>query len=267
MIVEKDTVIQLMDRMAQIEVESRDTYSADGKRVPRVTEVLSAMLHEDSLMSWANGLGWKRISYRAFMREAADKGTYAHMAVEKYLRNGSLDVKKDLQIPNDRVLETVLSCMDGFMDWWKKLHKKYKKIELIYLEETMVHPYFGGTCDCLLKLDGKYWLVDFKTSNHMNYSYTLQLAAYRFLLREMKAIELSGCMVLQMSKTEHSYSEYLLNLEENKEHLDFIVDCENTFLTLVAAYKMRLYTTEEYYKVFGIEKWKSKKKIEDKKPE
>ena len=257
MLVEKDTVSALMERMSKLEVESRDTYQLDGKRVPRVTEVLSAMLHEDGLMNWANGLGWKRISYRAFMRDAADKGTYSHLAVEKYLRNGSLDLN-ELGIPNERVMQTVQSCMDGFVDWWKKLHKKYKKIEIVFLEETMIHPYFGGTCDCLLKLDGKYWLVDFKTSNHMNFNYALQLAAYRFLLKELKGIEISGATVLRLSKIDHCYEEYTLNFEL-EEHVSFIVDCEQLFLVLVAAYKMRLYCTDEYHKIYGIEKWKDRK--------
>lgn len=257
MLVEKDTVSALMEWMNKLEVESRDTYQLDGKRVPRVTEVLSAMLHEDGLMNWANGLGWKRISYRAFMRDAADKGTYSHLAVEKYLRNGSLDLN-ELGIPNERVMQTVQSCMDGFVDWWKKLHKKYKKIEIVFIEETMIHPYFGGTCDCLLKLDGKYWLVDFKTSNHMNFNYALQLAAYRFLLKELKGIEISGSTVLRLSKTDHCYEEYILDFSL-EEHVAFIVDCEQLFLVLVAAYKMRLYCTDEYHKIYGIEKWKDRK--------
>lgn len=257
MLVEKDIVSALMERMSKLEVESRDTYQLDGKRVPRVTEVLSAMLHEDGLMNWANGLGWKRISYRAFMRDAADKGTYSHLAVEKYLRNGSLDLN-ELGIQNDRVIQTVQSCMDSFVDWWKKLHKKYKKIEIVFLEETMIHPYFGGTCDCLLKLDGKYWLVDFKTSNHMNFNYALQLAAYRFLLKELKGIEISGATVLRLSKTDHCYEEYTLNFEL-EEHVAFIVDCEQLFLVLVSAYKMKLYCTDEYHKIYGIEKWKDRK--------
>ena len=255
--IENVTVSVLMERMSKLQVESRDTYQLDGKRVPRVTEVLSAMLHEDGLMNWANGLGWKRISYRAFMRDAADKGTYSHLAVEKYLRNGSLDLN-ELGIPNERVMQTVQSCMDGFVDWWKNLHKKYKKIEIVFLEETMIHPYFGGTCDCLLKLDGKYWLVDFKTSNHMNFNYALQLAAYRFLLKELKGIEISGATVLRLSKTDYCYEEYTLNFEL-EEHVTFIVDCEQLFLVLVAAYKMRLYCTDEYHKIYGIEKWKDRR--------
>ena len=115
MIVDNEIISGLMERMSQIEVESRDTYKIDDKRVPRVTEVLSAMLHEDGLMHWSNSLGWKRISYKAFMKEAADKGTYSHMAVEKYLRQGYLDLNNDMDIPNDRIFETVQSCMDGFI--------------------------------------------------------------------------------------------------------------------------------------------------------
>ena len=108
MIVERQTVLDLMEQMSKIEVETRDTYQLDGMRIPRVTEVLSAMLHEDGLMNWSNSLGWKRISYRAFMKDAADKGTYSHLAVEKYLRNGSLDLE-ELGIPNDNVRATVQS--------------------------------------------------------------------------------------------------------------------------------------------------------------
>lgn len=256
MIVEKQTVLDLMEQMSKIEVETRDTYKLDGMRIPRVTEVLSAMLHEDGLMNWSNSLGWKRISYRAFMRDAADKGTYSHLAVEKYLRNGSLDLE-ELEIPNDSIKSVVQSCMDGFIQWWRKIHKKYKNITIIYIEETMLHSFFGGTCDCLLKVDGKYWLIDFKTSNHMNFNYALQLAAYRFLLRELKGIEISGATVLRMDKVNHSYDTYDLDFE-NTEHLEFICECEQLFLTLVSAYKMRLYCTEKYHQVYGIPKWKNK---------
>ena len=258
MIVDNEIISGLMERMSQIEVESRDTYKIDDKRVPRVTEVLSAMLHEDGLMHWSNSLGWKRISYKAFMKEAADKGTYSHMAIEKYLRQGYLDLNNDMNIPNDRIFETVQSCMDGFIQWWRELHKKYKKIEIVFLEETMIHEYFGGTCDCLLKLDGKYWLIDFKTSNHMNFNYSLQLSAYRFLLKELKGIEISGATILRLSKTDHCYEEYSLDFED-KTHLEFIINCEQLFLTLVAAYKMRLYCYNQYHHIYGLESWRKKK--------
>ena len=256
MIIENQTVLDLISKMAEIEVNTK-RYESDTEdvHIPRVTEVLSAMLHEDGLMSWSNGLGWKRISYRAFMREAADKGTYSHLAIEKFLTNGFVDLE-EMNIP-ERIFPVVQSCMDGFMLWWKQLHTKYKTVEIVFLEETMIHSYFRGTCDCLMKLDGEYYLIDFKTSNHMSYNYPLQLAAYRFLLRELKGIRLSGATVLVVSKTDHDYKSYDLDFN-NKEHVTFIEDCEQTFLTLVSAYKMRLYTTEEYHNVYGIEKYKKK---------
>lgn len=256
MILKNDQIKKIMDRMAELEVQSRDTYKIDEKRVPRVTEVLSAMIHEESLMSWANSLGWKRIGYRTFMNEASSKGTYSHLAVEKYIKEGSVNID-EFNIVNIKTRNAVESCLDAFKKWWNKIHLLYKEIEVIYLEESMIHHYFGGTCDCLLKVDGKYWLVDFKTSNHMNYNYSLQLAAYRFLLRELKNINVDRLIVLRLDKQNHEYYTYELDLSK-KDHLSFVEDCEQTFMLMVAAYKMRLYTTDQYYNIYGIEKYEKK---------
>ena len=77
-------------------------------------------------------------------------------------------------------------------------------------------------------------------------------------MKELKGIEISGATVLRLSKTDHCYEEYTLDFEL-EEHVAFIVDCEQLFLVLVAAYKMRLYCTDEYHKIYGIEKWKDRK--------
>ena len=53
-------------------------------------------------MNWANGLGWKRISYKAFMKDAQDKGTYSHLAIEKFLRKGNVDLDIDLSEIKDK---------------------------------------------------------------------------------------------------------------------------------------------------------------------
>lgn len=250
MLLDNETVRTIMDRMSQIEIAGiKSEYIYDDKRVPRVTEVLSTMLHKDGLMNWSNGLGWKRISYRAFMKDAAEKGTYSHLAVEKYLRNGYVDLD-EMHLPNDQIRATVNSCMDAFVAWWTRLNEEHSDVEIIFLEETMVHPYFGGTCDCLLKVDGKYWLIDFKTSNHMNYNYALQLAAYRFLLKELKGIDIEVAMVLRLSKTDHVYYEHKLNLT-NQFHVAFLDNCLETFMFLVMAFKMRVNTESEYEEIFG----------------
>lgn len=258
MIFDKYEIYSLLNKMKSVEENHRKENNCNDPdtMVPRVTEVLSSTIHEDGLMNWANGLGWKRVSYRSFMREAADKGTYSHLAIEKYIREGSIDISS-MRIVSDTIRNTVISCLDGFIQWWNKIHSEYKDIKVIYLEETLIHDYFRGTCDCLLNVDGRYWLIDFKTSNHMNYKYTLQLAAYRFLLRELRGIDVTKCSVLKLDKVNHSYSEYTLDLK-NEEHSKFIDECEETFMLLNLGYRMRLQNTDDYHKIFGIKPYKVK---------
>lgn len=246
MIFKDKQIKELLEKIKDIEIRNntKSNYEIDDKRVPRVTEVLSSMLHEDSLMNWSNGLGWRRISYKAFMKDAQDKGTYSHLAIEKFLRHGEINLK-ELNISNEGILNTVQSCLDGFMQWWNEIHFIHKNIEVIYLEETMINEYFGGTCDCLLKVDEEYWLIDFKTSNHMNYKYSLQLAAYRYLLKNTKNIDINKAMILRLDKKNHYYETQEFDLS-NKDHLDYINDCEQTFMILLSGFKMRMYTIMKY---------------------
>ena len=66
--------------------ERNITYkNSNGNFVPRVTEILSTMIHSDALMYWANSLGFKGIGYRATLNAAAKVGTVAHEAIELFL--------------------------------------------------------------------------------------------------------------------------------------------------------------------------------------
>ena len=244
----------LMERMAKLEIDCKNSYQFDETtHVPRVTEVLSAMLNEPSFLNWANNLGWKRISYSVFMKEASDKGTYTHLAIEKFLKNQTVDIN-EFNIINPDIKLAVISCFDAFLKWWSDIHTNNSDINVVCNEKTLIHQYFGGTCDCLLSENGLYHLIDFKTSNHMSYNYALQLAAYRFLFRELENIDIDKCTVLMLSKTDHSYKTYTLDLS-NQEHKIYIDECEQAFLLLLAAYRMRLYTTDKYYKIFDIDKY------------
>ncbi len=250
MIIKEQDLKKILDKLSEVEIKSKSNYIFDNKRVPRVTEILSAMLHEDYLIKWSNSLGlYKHISYSAFMRDAADKGTYSHLAIEKYLKQGYLDLEEMTEIPNKKIMETVSSVMTGFYKWWNLIHKEHKKIEIIYLEETLIHKYFAGTCDCLLKVDNEYWLIDFKTSNHMSYNYTLQLAAYKYLLKELKNIDITKAMVLRLDKIAYTYYTYEYDLKNNSGHIQFFNDCLQTFMLLTASFIMRFYTRETYDKL------------------
>lgn len=211
-------------------------YNDDGVMVPRVTEVISTMIHSDALMYWANSLGFKGKGYRATLNAAAKIGTEAHTAIERFLKD---KYESKTNIP-----------FLGFLMWYNIVSvDRGLSINVIYIEHKIVCKWFGGTIDCLMNIGGKIYLVDFKTSNHVTYKYFLQLAAYRFMLRVVEGINVDGVIVLQLDKVEPGFNEYLLNFE-NLEHLNFIEQCERTFLSLVYGFVNIRYTEMLFNQIF-----------------
>lgn len=208
-------------------------YMYDGIPVPRTTEILSAMLHEEGLMNWSNSLGFKRIGYRAYLNEAANKGTYTHHSIEHFLRNKT---DPDLEGIPELARSSTYHAYQSFKLWWDCISKD-NDIEILAIEKKLSCKYFGGTLDCLLKINDKIWLIDFKTSNHVNYKYALQMASYIYMLKE-EEIEVDGCVILQLSKEYIQYHEHILdfNIDETNEYMKL---CIQEFLLLAAAYRGR----------------------------
>lgn len=257
LMIDPQTMKSMMDQMAELEYRSEKGYVYDNTRVPRVTEVLSAMMHDDGLMNWANNLGFNGKRYSAVLNDAAEKGTYTHKYIEIYLKSGCdptfiVDgyISKDKHL-SASTLNVVYSCVSAFTKWYVMNQYKHKEFEPVFIEETMICSLFGGTCDLLMKVDGKYWLVDFKTSNRMSFKYSIQLAAYRYLLKTLKGIEISRALVLKLHKENYIYEEYSLELD-NPEHEKFMNDCEQLFMMLVCAFKMRAMCAKEYKQVYGL---------------
>lgn len=219
-----DLILHALDKIQQIDSNDKTStyYNFEGIKVPRVTEILSRTIHSDGLMYWANSIGLKGERYRDVLNKAAVAGTRAHRAIEMYL---SENIKTNNNIP-----------FLGFLLWYEYISKDVGlSIEVIYIEHKMVCKYFGGTLDLLIKIGEKTYLIDFKTSNHVTFNYFLQLAAYRYMLREIENINIDGVIVLQLNKDEPGFNEYHLSFDI-PDHLYFMNNCETTFLSLVFAY-------------------------------
>lgn len=207
-------------------------YNDRGQPVPRVTEIISRMNHSDGLMYWANSLGFKGIKYKDALDKAANMGTEAHEAIEKFLKE-KLDTNTNIPFL-------------GFKQWYNLLTNEYDlTINLMYSEYRLTCDWFGGTLDALLEIGGSLYIIDFKTSNHVTYNYFLQLAAYIYMLKK-KNIFVAGCIVLQLDKEQPGFNEYFLDFR-NLSHLNFINQCETTFLSMVYAY-YNLIDAESMYK-------------------
>ena len=231
-------IIKLIDKANKTQSDS--VYSYNGIPVPRVTEIISTCIHSDSLLYWANSLGFKHKSYKKTIQEAADIGTECHNTIDLFLDN---DYKYDASF----TYTSAQYAYESFLKWWNEININ-NNVNVIFHEKKLVCPYFGGTLDGLYEINGKKYLIDYKTSNHITFRYCLQLAAYRYMLREFYGINIDGCIILQLSKNEIKYNEYLLTFD-NIYHLQYMNNCEYTFLCMVNSFMNIKYVEHEYDKL------------------
>lgn len=221
-----EKITNLLDEYSNSNLEFESDYFHNGIKVPRVTKIISKCIHSDSLMYWANNLGFKHQSYTKTLNRAAYIGSECHDSIDKYLQDNNYDP--------DSLTSEARYAYESFLKWFNDINN-IANVEVLYHEKTITCPYFGGTLDGLYRVNGKIYLVDYKTSNYVKYNYCLQLAAYRYMLRTQLGINIDGCIILQLNKNSISYNEYVLNFD-NPYHLQFINLCETTFLSLVYAY-------------------------------
>lgn len=220
-------------------------YTYNGVEVPRVTSILSDMLHEEYLMGWANYMGRiKHMDHRKYTEEAAYIGTRVHHAIEYYLKGiANTEDTSFNDITDISIRNACNSAFLSFKRWWAIIMQhKYK---ILLQEESLVCPYYAGTLDLYIEIDGRKYLVDFKTSNHFNYKYHLQTAAYRRLLYYKYGFITDGIIILRLSKNNVSFEEQTLDLS-NYDMLQYINDCDKCFQSLVYAYYNRFTVTQHY---------------------
>ena len=194
-------------------------YNYNNIPVPRVTEILSKTIHEDYIVKWANYLGFKHLNYQDELDKYANIGTITHERISQILLGDSLR-------------ENDIAPVQSFCIWYDGV-KSNNDVKTIYSEKTLVCSRYGGTLDALLEINGKSYLIDFKTSNHVTYKYFLQLAAYRMMLREVEGIELTGGeIILQLDKFNPSFEEYCISVND----IQTLTSYENAFNKLVDAY-------------------------------
>lgn len=199
-------------------------------KLPRITKILS-FIDSEGLIDWANAMGRKGLNNQTILEKAANAGTIAHESIERFLKYN--------EEPVDRVV-----AFESFKKWYNDVWMK-NTVTILGQEERMTCELFTGTYDLLLKINDKIYLMDFKTSNHVHYKYCMQLAAYRYMLRKNKGIELSGCIILQLNKYRPNYTEYFLNFD-NPDHKKYIDECESSFIMLAMLYH-KIYHVKNNY--------------------
>lgn len=226
----------ILDRCKAMKIELEESpYTFQGKKIPRVTSILSDMLAEEFLLAWANGVGlYQRKSYLYYRKKATDIGSAVHEAIQRYITNRQMPNFNQFTSKADS--DKAKNSFKAFLDWWAVIEKN--DYEIILEEAPMVTPYCGGTLDLFIRINGKNYLVDFKTSTKLSFKYYLQLAAYRRMIYDSYGMICDGCMLVRLDKKIAKYQEVMLDLS-NYDDLKFMNDCDNAFISLLYAYYNR----------------------------
>lgn len=194
------------------------TYSFKGIPVPRVSNILSECINKEFLVKWAASIGTEEMD--RIRDRATTIGSVVHEMIETHLCNPKalsslnkikLNVAEEYKLP-------IITAYNNFIAWENNLHSMgYRIEEIIGVEIPVVCPYYGGTVDCIMRINGAYYIVDFKTSKSISYEYILQTIAYLWAINSgysRKNISVDGIGIIRIDKEkENKFEDYFLNLE------------------------------------------------------
>ncbi len=161
-----------------------------------------------------------KANYRNVKKTAADVGTQAHYALERYF---SGDPDHAPPLPGT----PIRACYDSALEWYGQ-----RKIETIcnegrvYSRKTKVI----GTLDHLARVSNVPSILDFKASKHVYSTYVMQISAYLHMWEEMNPAEpkIEQAYILQLGDDGAKPFKY------DREQLDAAYEA---FLGLLSVYE------------------------------
>ncbi len=167
-------LLEISDDYQQVTMPDSRYYRRNGKYYPSVTHVLSSYPKGKYFEDWLKKVGY---SAEWIVKKAAEEGTLVHEMIEDWL-NGK-EIKFLYDNGNPKMPAHVWQMFLRFVDFWETYNPTLIEAEVhLFSDKIQV----AGTCDlvCEIEIDGKMerWIIDFKTSNHLQTTYDLQGAIY-----------------------------------------------------------------------------------------
>jgi len=163
-------ILEISEDAKQITMPDSRYYRRNGKYYPSITYVLQYYPKGKFFEDWLKKVGY---SSEHIVKKAGQEGTQVHEMIEDYLNGKELNFLNSLGNPayNPDVWQMFLR----FVDFWETYDPKLIETEVhLFSDELKV----AGTCDMVCEIDGELWVIDFKTSNHLQTTYDLQGAIY-----------------------------------------------------------------------------------------
>ncbi len=200
------------------------SYVVEEEKIPNVTTLIDGVFPK-YLTEWAARCGadyWKEHygtheasdMYRGIINAhkdvsgaARDIGHETHYWLEEYI-NSSIKHPNEVDWKLGSLSDKSKNAVQAFLKWeashdivWMGSEKK------VYSKEYN----FAGTIDALAMINGKFCIVDFKTSAKIYKEAYVQLSAYAQAIEEIHGRSVDLAVVLRLDKEEEKYQESAFN--------------------------------------------------------
>jgi len=161
-------LLEISDDYQQVTMPDSRYYRRNGNYYPSITHVLGSYPKGKYFEDWLKKVGY---SAEWIVKKAAEEGTLVHEMIEDWL-NGK-EIKFLYDDGNPRMPSNVWQMFLRFVDFWETYNPTLIEAEVhLFSDEIKV----AGTCDLVCEMER--WIIDFKTSNHLQTTYDLQSAVY-----------------------------------------------------------------------------------------
>ena len=217
-------ILEISEDAKQITLPDARYYRRNGKYYPSIIYVLSYYPKGKHFQDWL-----KKVGYSAdwIVKKAGEEGTQVHEMIEDYLNGEELNfLQNGIPMYNPDIWQMFLK----FVDFWEEYKPTLIETEVhLFSDELKV----AGTCDMVCELNNELWIIDFKTSNHLQTTYDLQTAVYGKMYEECygKKADRYGVLWLKSSKRKKSQDKIQgkgWEMYESKRTQDENIDIFNT---------------------------------------
>lgn len=147
-----------------------------------------------------------KLAHKKKKEKAGGWGTELHKAIEQWIKDGNEPVLKG---DNQQIV------FDKFKDWAKKNGVEFLENEKhVYSKELWI----GGVLDLVIKMDGKKYIGDIKTSSGIYNEAFFQMGAYNLCLEEMgEHTDVEGYLVINLKKDGKMDMKMAIDMQLNKD--------------------------------------------------
>lgn len=170
-------------------------FNKNKEEIKSVTTIIGKNLgwNKELLMAWSRKMGMAGLDPNAVKDQAADTGSLCHDMIDCHIKG----VECDLGQYSFDAIAVAATGLEAYKEWEARQTIEYMFNEVSVVSEE--HQY-GGTFDCIAKVDGIVSLVDFKTSKGVYADHIIQLAAYKKAIEESMGIVIEQCILIKIPK-------------------------------------------------------------------